>query len=121
MNTAKQRVVSRNKRVSRIRKKINGTAERPRLCVKRTLKHFWSQIIDDISGTTLVAASSLDKEISENKKRNKTDISKSVGELVASRALEKGITKVVFDRKGYPYHGRVKAFAESARNKGLQF
>lgn len=120
MDRAKQRIKSRKKRSFRIRKKIQGTDTCPRLCINRSLKNISAQIIDDLKGTTLVAASSLDKEL-KNSKGTKTDLSKVVGELIAERALEKGIKQVVFDRKGYPYHGCIKAFAEGSRKKGLGF
>ncbi len=121
MDRVKKREVSRKKRAFRIRKKITGTAERPRLCVKRSLKHISAQIIDDKAGHTIVMANSYDKDIVEKLEGSKTDVSKLVGEIVAERALEKGINEVVFDRKGYPYHGRIKAFAEGTRKKGLKF
>jgi large subunit ribosomal protein L18 len=120
MDRAKQRIISRKKRSFRIRKKTQGTEKCPRLCINRSLKHISAQIIDDTKGTTLVSASTLDKELAKNK-GTKTDLSKIVGELIAERALEKGIKKVVFDRRGYPYHGCIKAFAESSRKKGLEF
>ncbi len=120
MDKAKQRIISRKKRSFRIRRKIQGTEKCPRLCINRSLKHISAQIIDDIKGTTLVSASTLDKDVTINKE-TKTDLSKVVGELIAERALEKGIKQVVFDRKGYPYHGCIKAFAESSRKKGLEF
>jgi large subunit ribosomal protein L18 len=115
----------RQRRSIRIRKKISGTSERPRLCVRRSLCHIYAQIVDDISGKSLVQTGSTCKEISgkitDKAKTSKTDVAKLVGELVAEKAREKGIEKVVFDRKGYAYHGRVKALAEAARKKGLQF
>jgi large subunit ribosomal protein L18 len=116
---------NRQRRANRIRKKIQGTAERPRLCVRRSLSHMYAQIVDDISGRSIAQAGSTHKEIiakvSENKKISKTDVAKLVGELIADKAKEKGVEKVVFDRKGYAYHGRIKALAEAARKKGLQF
>lgn len=112
----------REKRRKRIRKKVFGTPERPRLCVFRSLNHIYAQIIDDTKGHTLVAASTLDKDLRklEGHKGNK-EFAKKVGELIAERALKLGITKVVFDRAGYKYHGCVKALADAARQKGLQF
>lgn len=112
----------RERRHLRIRKKVFGTPERPRLCVFKSLNHIYAQIIDDINGKTLAAASTLDKELRE-KKGNKSNIefAKKVGELIAERALKLGISKVVFDRAGYKYHGCIKALADSAREKGLQF
>jgi large subunit ribosomal protein L18 len=101
-----------------------GTSERPRLCVRRSLNHIYAQIVDDISGTTLVQVGSMSKEFSQKtagKELTKTDISKLVGEMLADQAKEKGVSTVVFDRKGYLFHGRVKALAEAARSKGLVF
>jgi len=106
----------------RIRKKIRGNAERPRLNVFRSLKHIHAQIIDDQKGYTLVSSSTLDKELKEAiKGLNKTEAARMVGKRIASLAIEKGIKKVVFDRGGYLYHGRVKALAEGAREGGLEF
>lgn len=104
----------------RIRKKVRGTPERPRLCVFRSLKHIYAQIIDDTVGHTLVAASTTEKD-SPVKYGGNVAAAKVVGQLIAQRALEKGIKKVVFDRGGYKYHGRVKALAEAAREAGLEF
>jgi len=105
----------------RIRKKMQGTAERPRLNVYRSLNHIYVQVIDDLHGTTLVSAST-----AEGKKESRTTggnvaSAKAVGKTIAERAKAKGVTKVVFDRGGYLYHGRVKAVAEAAREAGLQF
>ena len=112
----------RLRRKIRIRKKIRGTPERPRLTVYRSLKYIYAQIIDDEAGHTLVAASTLEKELREKLKSTKDiEAAKTVGELIAKRALEKGIEKVVFDRNGYKYHGRVKALADAAREAGLKF
>lgn len=116
-------VISRNvvrKRVhSRIRKKIQGTAERPRLNIFRSLNHIYAQIIDDVKGVTLVSASSLDKEI--RKAGGNAAGAKSVGTEIAKRAKSKGIETVVYDRGGYNYHGRVKVLADAAREAGLKF
>lgn len=106
----------------RVRRKVSGTSERPRLCVYRSLKHISAQVIDDSRGCTLAAASTAESGLREG--LNTTDnieASKRIGEAVARRALEKGVTKVVFDRSGYVYHGRVKAIADAARSAGLQF
>ena len=111
--------VARIKRHQRVRKNISGTAERPRLSVYRSLNHIYAQIIDDTKGTTLVSASSLDKDF-EGYGGN-IDGAKAVGNLVAKKALEKGIKAVVFDRGGYIYHGRVAALADGAREGGLEF
>ena len=103
----------------RIRKKISGTVERPRLAVFRSLKHIYAQVIDDASGRTLAAASSGEKGATFN--GGNVAGAKEVGRLIAERAKEKGIKSVVFDRGGYQYHGRVKALADAAREGGLEF
>lgn len=108
---------ARLKRHLRIRKKISGTAERPRLSVFRSLKHIYAQLIDDVNGVTLASASSLDIDAYGGNK----DAAKEVGKLIAKNAAEKGIKTVVFDRSGYIYHGRVEALAEGAREGGLEF
>jgi len=118
----KDRAEARKRRHRRVRKKIFGTPERPRLCVFRSLKHIYAQIIDDTIGHTLVAASTLDPALREKiKGKTKTEQAREVGLLLAQKALAKGITKVAFDRGGYKYHGRVKALAEGARKGGLEF
>ena len=105
-----------------MRKNINGTMQRPRLSVFRSDKHIYAQIIDDTTATTLVAASTVEKEVKEKVEfTNNTEAAKAVGELVAKRAAEKGITTVVFDRGGFLYHGKIKALADAAREAGLQF
>jgi len=113
--------VARQKRHARVRAKIVGTSSRPRLCVFRSLNHIYAQIIDDSQGHTLVAASTLNSEI-KDKADGKAKTAKSglAGTLIAERALNEGISQVVFDRGGYKYHGRVKALAEAARKKGLK-
>ena len=112
----------RVKRHWRLRKHINGTAERPRLNVFRSLSNIYAQVIDDLNGVTLVSASSLDQEIkSQNISGGNADGAKLVGALVAKRAIEKGITTVVFDRGGYIYHCRVSALADAAREAGFKF
>ena len=108
----------RHKRHNRVRARVHGTVERPRLNVFRSLNHIYAQVINDVEGRTLVAASTLDKEVSE---APKTQQAQAVGKLVAERAKAAGITKVVFDRGGYLYHGRIKALADSAREGGLDF
>jgi large subunit ribosomal protein L18 len=118
----KGRQESRQGRHRRIRKKVFGTKERLRLSVYRSLNHIYAQVIDDSEGGTLVSASSLDgtiKDLQQHKGNCKT--AKEVGTLLARRAMEKGIKKVVFDRSGYVYHGRIKALAEAAREAGLEF
>ena len=104
---------------NRIRRKLAGTAERPRLAVFRSEAHIYAQIIDDTQGTTLVAASSVDKDAKTN--GGNVAAAKAIGKLVAERAKEKGVAKVVFDRGGFPYHGRIKALADAAREAGLEF
>ena len=111
---------ARKARHARIRKKANGTSELPRLCVFRSLKNISCQIIDDEKGVTLVSASSMDKELNIKNGGN-VEASKLVGALIAKRAKKAKITKVVFDRSGYLYHGRVKALADAARENGLEF
>jgi large subunit ribosomal protein L18 len=106
----------------RMRKRIAGTSERPRLAVHRTTRHIRAQVIDDLTGHTMVSASSLDKEVRDViKGGGNVAASKVVGKIIAERAKAKGIQKVVFDRGGYQYHGRVQALADSAREAGLQF
>ncbi|MDE7389696.1 MAG: 50S ribosomal protein L18 [Lachnospiraceae bacterium] len=110
---------ARLKRHKRVRGKISGTAERPRLNVFRSTKNIYAQLIDDVNGVTLAAASTLDKEITVY--GGNKEAAKLVGKLIAERAAKKGITDVVFDRGGYIYHGRVKELAEGAREGGLKF
>jgi len=112
----------RRVRHKRIRKHITGTAERPRLCVFRSSRHIYAQIIDDQNGHTLVSASTLEEQLRDQVKGlKKTEQAAAVGRLIAERALEKGIKTVVFDRGGYKYHGRVKALADASREAGLEF
>ncbi|MGB9595656.1 MAG: 50S ribosomal protein L18 [Candidatus Poribacteria bacterium] len=113
---------ARIKRHRRVRKRIYGTPERPRLSVFKSLNHIYAQIIDDVSSTTLVSASTLSPDVREKIKSGGTvESAKLVGEVIGKKALDKKISKVVFDRSGYPYHGRVKALAEAAREAGLEF
>ena len=113
---------NRKARHMRVRKKLSGTAAKPRLNVFRSNANVYAQIIDDVTGNTLVAASSLDKAVKEKfASTGNKEAAKFVGELVAKKALEKGIENVVFDRGGYLYHGRVKELAEGAREAGLKF
>lgn len=113
---------NRQKRHLRVRKTVQGSAERPRLNIFRSLSHIYAQLIDDKTGTTLVSASSLDKDVRGSLEYGgNIEAAKAVGAAVAKRALEKGLTKVVFDRGGYIYHGRVAALAEAAREAGLDF
>ena len=116
------KAAARRRRHLSIRRKVSGTPERPRLCVHRSLKHIYAQVIDDTSGRSLASASS---RVPEAKKGgaagNSTASAKIVGEMLAEKAVAKGVEQVVFDRAGYLYHGRVKALAEGAREKGLKF
>jgi large subunit ribosomal protein L18 len=113
---------ARKRRHFRVRKKIFGTPERPRLNVFRSSKHIYAQLIDDTRGVTLVAASTLDPELrNELSNGGNVEAAKKVGALVAKRAMEKGYHRVVFDRGGYLYHGRVQALADAAREAGLEF
>ncbi len=105
----------------RIRKQISGTGQRPRMTVFRSNRQIYVQLVDDQTGETMVSASSRNKEVSGKKDINKTEQAKLVGKLIAEKSLAKGIEKVVFDRSGYLYHGRVKVLAESAREGGLKF
>ena len=118
----KNRRIARLRRHQRVRKKVSGTPERPRLNVFRSLNHIYAQIIDDVAGVTLVAASTIDRELRPQMQGlTKTEQARVVGEALAKRAKAKGITKVVFDRGGYKYIGRVKALADGAREGGLEF
>ena len=119
MITKIDRKAERTRRHIRVRRKVSGTAECPRLCVYRSNTNLYVQIIDDVSATTLVSASTLDKEI-KTKHANK-EAAKEIGALIAKRAIEKNIKTVVFDRGGYIYHGVVKEIAEAAREAGLEF
>ncbi|MEK6672951.1 MAG: 50S ribosomal protein L18 [Nitrospirota bacterium] len=113
---------ARKRRHKRIRKIVSGTPERPRLSVYRSLNHIYAQVIDDSNGRTLAAACSMDKGL-EGQKGHKGNVvtAKKIGELIAKKILEKGVSKVVFDRSGYIYHGRIKALADGAREAGLEF
>ena len=113
--------VSREKRHTRIRKRITGTPERPRLNIYRSLAHIYAQVIDDTKGHTLAAASSLDANLRGEKSGGNVEGAQAVGRLIAERAKAAGVEKVVFDRGGYLYHGRVKALADAAREGGLDF
>ena len=113
---------ARLKRKKRIRKKLVGTQERPRLCVFRSSKHIYAQVIDDTHGRTLAASSSVEKAVRESADiKNKMKVANLVGKLIAERALGKGLKKIVFDRNGFLYHGRVKAVSDGARETGLEF
>ncbi len=122
MVNKKSRTEVREKKHRRLRNRISGTAERPRLAVFRSNNHMYAQIIDDTVGNTIVSACTLEKEIKGAvEKTNNVDAAAQVGTVVAKRALEKGITTVVFDRGGYIYHGKVQALADAAREAGLTF
>ena len=120
MFTKVSRIETRVRRHKRVRTKISGTPECPRLCVFRSNAHIHVQIIDDVAGKTLVSASTVDKELKVNAGGNK-EAAKMIGEAVAKRALDKGITEVVFDRGGFIYQGKIQAFADAAREAGLVF
>ena len=122
MINKKDKNLDRLARHARVRKKISGTADRPRLNVYRSLNHIYTQVIDDAAGHTLAAASTVEKEIaSQVQDMTKTQAAQLIGKIVAQRAQEKGIKQVVFDRGGYLYTGRVPALADSAREAGLEF
>ncbi|MBE0597503.1 MAG: 50S ribosomal protein L18 [Desulfuromonadales bacterium] len=121
MNVAGKRRQARLKRQVRVRRKVNGTAERPRLCIFRSARHIYAQIIEDASGKTLVTASTLTKDAAGDGYTGNIEAAKSVGAAVARKALEQNIKQVVFDRNGFLYHGRIKALAEAAREAGLSF
>ena len=120
MANTKEKRIHRKKRHIRVRTKILGTAARPRLCVFRSLKYIYAQIIDDLAGKTLVSVSSLNSEI-KGRPGVKIENAKSVGELLGKKAHEQGIKDIVFDRGGYKYHGRIKSLADAAREGGLKF
>jgi large subunit ribosomal protein L18 len=122
MSSTNPREAARIKRKARIRKKMTGTVERPRLTVFRSAKHIYAQVIDDTSGVTLAAASSVESTFKEQPKfESKKAAAGFIGKLVAQRALDKGIKQVVFDRNGFMYHGRIKAVSDGAREAGLSF
>jgi large subunit ribosomal protein L18 len=113
---------ARKKRHLRVRKKISGTAQAPRLNVYRSSKHIYAQLIDDVAGVTIVSASTVDPELKDQVSHGgNQEAAAKVGELIAKRGIEKGVKEVVFDRGGYLYHGRIKTLADAAREAGLQF
>jgi large subunit ribosomal protein L18 len=116
-----QRNAIRQRVHSRIRSKMTGTAERPRLNVYRSLNHIYTQLIDDANGKTIASASTVQKKGEEKKAGGNVEAAKAVGKLIAERGLAAGVKKVVFDRGGYLYHGRIKALADAAREAGLEF
>ena len=115
------RRAERVKRHRRIRKRVTGTEARPRLCIAKTLRHLYAQIIDDETGRTLAYASTLDHEGRDDVKGANVEAARALGKRLAARAIEKGVRAVVFDRGGYPYHGVVSAFADACREGGLKF
>ena len=121
MINPRQRNVIRKRVHSRIRQKMSGTSSRPRLNVYRSVSHIYTQLIDDASGVTIASASTIGKKGDEKKSGGNIEAAREGGRAIAERAKEKGITKVVFDRGGYLYHGRVKAIADAAREAGLEF
>jgi large subunit ribosomal protein L18 len=113
---------ARVRRHARLRKRVSGTEQKPRLAVFRSLTHIYAQVIDDVARTTIASASDIEADVVKQVKgKNKSDAASIVGEIVAKRAKEKGVTRVVFDRGGYPFHGRIRALAEAAREGGLEF
>ncbi len=121
-NKVDERKRKREKIKMRIRKKVHGTAERPRLVVNKTRKYIYAQAVDDDKGVTIAYVSSVEKEIKgERLSAKNVETAKKVGEIIAERLLKKGVDKVVFDRSGYIYHGKIKAIADGAREKGLKF
>jgi large subunit ribosomal protein L18 len=121
MANKNSKIQARAKRISRIRKKISGSTERPRLRVFKSNKHIYAQIIDDSLAKTLISMSTLDKDFDQGEEKGKIGAAKIVGTLIAEKAKAAGIEKVVFDRGGYLYHGRVKSLSEGARDGGLKF
>ena len=122
MDRIKRKYIARKMRKQRVRKKIVGTSKRPRLAVFKSLKHIYTQIIDDEKGITLVAASTLSPELKNNlSTAGNIDAARKVGQLIANKAIERKIDSVVFDRGGNPYHGRVQGLADAARQGGLKF
>ena len=118
----KEKETARRRRKKRVSSKVRGTPERPRLCVFKSSRHIYAQLIDDLRGQTLVAASSQDSELRGIERgRKKVEMARRVGTLIAAKALAKQVQKVVFDRNGFLYHGRVKALADAAREQGLDF
>lgn len=122
MDRIKAKIKARLARKSRVRKQVSGTPERPRLTVYKSLKHIYVQIVDDATGQTLAAASTMGRDVRDDLKKTATvEAARIVGLAIGRKALSRDITKVVFDRNGYPYHGKVKALADAAREAGLQF
>jgi len=121
-SSSKQKCFRRQRRHARVRRRVFGTPERPRLCVRRSLRHIYAQVVDDTTGRSLAAVSTLTKGVREAAAgAQKTAAAALVGKEIARRAMAAGVTKVAFDRGGYKYHGRVRALADGAREEGLQF
>jgi len=122
MGKINPRTLARGRRQKRVRKKIKGSPQRPRLCVFRSARHIYAQVIDDVNGRTLVSTSTVSPDLRDLVKGlKKTEAAKLIGQTIAKKAKEKGIAKVVFDRNGFLYHGRVEALSNSAREEGLEF
>ncbi len=122
MRKTKTPRAARVRRHARVRRRVEGTAAKPRLCVFRSLSHIYAQVIDDVRRATIVSASDVDKDVrAKSDAKKKTEVAELVGTLVAERAKAAGVSEVVFDRGGYPFHGRIKALAEAARAGGLKF
>ena len=120
LGSGNKKAVARKRRHTRVRKKVSGTATRPRLVVNRSARHLFVQVVDDTTGRTLASASSMEADLRKSA-NDKSDKAKEVGKLVASRAKSAGVSAVVFDRGGYKYHGRIAALADGAREGGLEF
>jgi large subunit ribosomal protein L18 len=115
-------IAAKNRRHARIRKRVSGTSDKPRLAVFRSLSHIYAQVIDDVARTTIASASDIEADVVKQAKgKNKSDVATLVGSAVAKRARDKGVSRVVFDRGGYPFHGRIRALAQAAREGGLEF
>lgn len=123
MNRLDAKRKTRDARKRRVRKYVRGTTERPRLTVYRSLKHIYAQIVDDASGHTIVSASTVGRDLRDNLKDDTSDVeaAKAVGKAIGAKAVAKDVSKVIFDRNGYSYHGKIKALAEAAREAGLEF
>jgi large subunit ribosomal protein L18 len=122
MKKTKTPHAARVRRHARVRRRVSGTEQKPRLCVFRSLSHIYAQVIDDVGGRTLVSASDVEPDLRKQRSgKKKADVATLVGTLIAERAKSKGVETVVFDRGGYPFHGRIKALAEAARAGGLRF
>ena len=121
MNRLELKKKRHNRRRLRIKKKIRASSERPRLCISRSNKNFYAQIIDDSKGNTIISASTLEKDFPKMKNKGNIEAARAMGKILAERAVKKGIKKVVFDRSGYLFHGKIKAFADAVKENGLEF